>query len=667
MIGPLFSSLLALLAAQAPSPPVTGDIGPIIHSRCVPCHRAGGDAPFSLETIDDVRRRASMIVAVTKSRYMPPWKPVPGHGNFRGSRRLTDIEIATIEQWVSGGMKAPVTFAGASGFRRMVPEPDLILQLPSYTLRADGGDVFRNFVVPIPSTGIRFVRGLEFRPRSGAVHHANIRIDATAASRRLDDTDPLPGYEGVIARSADFPDGHFLGWTPGQLAPELDDDTAWRLQPGSDLVVQLHLRPTGATESIAPVVEIFFGDRAAAHTPTMIRLGRQDLDIPAGASGHPVSDSFVLPVAVEARAIQAHAHYRARSVDTYATLPDGSTTPLLRIDDWDVNWQDRYSYAKPVRLPAGTRLTATYIFDNSSSNPRNPDRPPLRTRWGWRTSDEMADVWIQVLTASDGDRSKLRAAITPKMLREDAIGAEVLLEREPDHVHLRNDAAQIYMALGQPAKALAHFEAVTRLQPNVAAAWYNEGTAFEALGRRDDARAKYAHAIELDPKYSVALNNSGALLLREGRIADARTLFERAVTADRLNADAHANLGLALIAGGDADGGLARVEQAIAIRPELLAGMAPHVWLLAAHADGSIRRPAAALRLAERIAAVSRDRAGALDLLAACQAATGAFDQAVQTASAALTAAPASSTDLGRAIRARLARYRNRQPFVLER
>ena len=59
------------------------------------------------------------------------------------------------------------------------PRPDVVVQLPAYRLRADGADVFRNFVVPVPLTGPRYVRGVEFRPHGRAVHHANIRVDPT--------------------------------------------------------------------------------------------------------------------------------------------------------------------------------------------------------------------------------------------------------------------------------------------------------------------------------------------------------------------------------------------------------------------------------------------------------------------------------------------------------
>ena len=630
--------LVAVALASAPQPaakPVTfsTDVAPIIQSRCVGCHRPDGDAPFSLASLDDVRRRASMIVSVTKSRYMPPWKPAPGAGDFHGARRMPDEEIAIIERWVEGGMAPGDAGNAAAATGRDLEwergQPDLILRLPAYALPSGGQDVFRNFVVAVPGGPTRIVRGMQFRPGNRAVHHANIRVDATSASRRLDAADPLPGYEGIVPRSADFPDGQFLGWTPGQLAPVLSDATSWRLPGGADIVVQLHMRPTGATEHIAPVIGLYFGDRLPAQTPTMIRLGNRISTFLPGAAAHAITDSSCCRWRSNVLAIQPHAHYRARSVDAQAILPDGVRRPLLRIDDWDINWQDRYVYQSPVRLPAGTRLLMSFVFDNTVRNPRNPDRPPARARWGWRSSDEMADVWIQVTTSSDDDRARLGRAIAEKMLNEDAIGTEVLLEREPDHVHLRNDAAQIYLALGRPDAPSRISNMSGRGQSASAPAWFNEGTALEALGRTADAASRYREAMPLQPGYSPAHNNQERCCCARGRITEARAAFERAVAADPANADAHANLGLTLLAGGSADEGLTHVRRALEQKPALLPGMTAHVWFLAAHVDPGSRRPAEALALAQQISRVSPNRADALDVLAASQAASGDFTSAV--------------------------------------
>lgn len=658
-----------LAGAQPPEPiRFSRDVAPIVARHCMPCHADDGAAPFALTTAGAVQARAATIAEVVTRRYMPPWKPDPGFGDFEGPGRLPDVALDRIAAWVRAGARldVPVTAAVSPAARGDAdPPPDLVVQLPTYQLRPDGPDVFRNFVVPVPIAGPRYVRGLVFRPRSAAVHHANIRIDPTRASRLLDEADADAGYEGIILRSADFPDGHFLGWTPGQIAPGVSDAVSWRLEANVDLVVQLHLRPTGRTEPVAPAIGLYFTDRPPSHRPVMLRLGRQTLAVPAGAAAFDVEDAFVLPVDVEVHAVQPHAHFRAREVEATALLPDGTRRPLLRIGDWDARWQDRYRYRTPLRLPAGTRVVARFRYDNSATNPRNPVQPPVLAEWGWRTSDEMGDVWLQLVTASDGERERLAGETRLKMQTEDALGCEQLLRREPQHVALRNDAAVIYMSLGRPADALRHFEVVTALEPASAAAWFNEGVALEALGRPREAADRYRAAITRRSGYSAAHNNLGAVLLREGRMDEARASLERAVETDPANLEARANLATVLIGSGEADAALDQVQQLLRQPPDFVARLTPLAWLLAAHPSAAIRRPDAARELAMRVVAASHRRdPAALDALAAALAAGGRFDEAVRVATEALAIAGPSDAE---AIRARVTLYQQRQPFVLTR
>jgi tetratricopeptide (TPR) repeat protein len=552
----------------------TRDVAPILYARCVSCHRPDGPAPFSLLTYGDAKQRATLIAAVTRQRYMPPWKPEPGYGDFIGARALTDREIDAIDRWASHGAiegrAADLPAAPRWNGGWQLGTPDLVVTLPDYTLRPggdNGADVFRNFVVPLPVTRARHVRGLEFRAGNRAVHHANIRIDRTPASRRLDDDDPAPGYEGVILRSADYPDGHFLGWTPGQIAPLAPPGLAWTLEPASDLVVQLHLKPDGKPERIQPAIGIYFTDEAPTRTPAILRLGRQSIDIAPGVSEYRITDSYVLPVDVEVHAVQPHAHYRARDVRAWADMPDGTRRWLIRVARWDFNWQDQYRYSAPFWLPAGTTIRTELVFDNSSENPRNPNRPPVRVSWGWRSSDEMGDVWVQVMTRTEADRARLSRDIRRKMAAEDAIGCEVLIAREPNHADLRNDAALLYMELGQPGRAAAHFNVVTRLRPQSAVARYNVGVALEAAGKSADAAREYEAALRLDPAYSLAHNNLGNVRLAEGRIADARRHYQRAVETGPDNAEAHNNLGGVLVGLGEIDAAVSHLKDALRLRP----------------------------------------------------------------------------------------------------
>ena len=183
----------------APTPTFAADVAPLVFDACGSCHRPGGPAPFSLLTYEDVRRRASQIVQVTKSRFMPPWKADAEAGPFVGQRRLSDREITMIDEWVSAGapmgeareLTRPAT--RTDGWQ--LGTPDLIVMLPqAYQLQAEQTDVFRIFAIPLPTNGVRYVRGLEFLPGNArVVHHANIRIDYSPATRQLDADDPLPG------------------------------------------------------------------------------------------------------------------------------------------------------------------------------------------------------------------------------------------------------------------------------------------------------------------------------------------------------------------------------------------------------------------------------------------------------------------------------------------
>ena len=565
----------ALRPAVAVAAPVTysKDIAPLIADRCVMCHHPGGSGPFSLLSYAEVKRRAALIAAVTERRYMPPWKADPSNGPFVGQHPLSDGDIHLIRRWVDeGGIEGdpysvPLQPTWTEGWQ--LGAPDVVVTLPQpYTLPPDGTDVFRIFVLPISTDAARFVRALEFRPGNPkVVHHANIRIDKTPASRRLDDAQPGPGYDGLIAHSAQYPDGHFLGWTPGQIAPLLPKDLAWRLDVHSDLVVELHMRPSGKPESVSPSIGLYFGDTTPTRTPAMLRLGRQSIDIPAGQTEYTITDAYVVPVDVDVQAVQPHAHYRARNVVGEAALPDGTIEPLIAITDWDFRWQHVYRFVTPRHLPKGTRLSMRYTYDNSADNPRNPDSPPIRARWGQRSSDEMGDLWIQVLTRDARDLDRLVSDFRPKVLAEDVIGYEVEIERHPGEAALHDDAALIDLELGRAAAAVHHFSASLALKPESASAHYNLGTALSIARRPEEAATEYRKALQIDPEYAKAHNNFGSVLMSQGRFADAIREYREVVRLQPDVPNGFANLASAYAADGQFERAVEAIDSALRLKP----------------------------------------------------------------------------------------------------
>ena len=562
-------SLSAAASASAQEVTFTRDVAPIVFNSCASCHRPGGPAPFSLTTYEEVRRRATQIAQVTKSRFMPPWKVDPTVGHFVGQRQLNDREIDSIRRWVASGAtegdpkQLPPMPRFADGW--LLGTPDLVVRPDApYTLPAQQTDAFRIFAIRVPIQKRTYVTGIEFHPGNArVVHHANIRIDRTNATRMLDQADPLPGYDGLMPRSAEYPDGHFLGWTPGQVAPLVRPDLAWTLEPGSDLVVQLHMQPSGAVEEVLPEIGFYFGDREPSRTPTILRLGSQGIDISPGESRYVIRDSYVLPVDVELLAVQPHAHYRAREIRGVAALPDGSSRPVMHITDWDFRWQHVYRHESPIRLPKGTRLSMEYTYDNSAANPRNPELPPARVFWGQRSKDEMGDLWFQLLAGTDNDRRALTAEINAKMTAEDIVGYETMLRVTPNDAELHDDVALLYLGMGLAANAVRHFEVSAALRPDSAPAQFNLGTALAQAGRFDASVAAFRSALKLRPDYSLAHGNLGRVLLAQGHQSEAIKHLQEAVRLDPANPRSLLGLAEALAARGAYDVAVEMLERAM--------------------------------------------------------------------------------------------------------
>jgi mono/diheme cytochrome c family protein len=567
----VLASLVAAIPVASSAQEVTfsRDVAPIVFEACATCHRSDGPGPFSLTTYDEVRRRATQIAQVTKSRFMPPWKVEPTVGRFVGQRQLTDREIATIEAWVRAGTpegdpkhlpKLPRVTGGW-----LLGTPDLIVRPESpYILPAQQDDAFRIFAIRIPIKTRTYVTGLEFRPGNArVVHHANIRIDRTDSTRKLDAADPLPGYDGLMPRTAEYPEGHFLGWTPGQVAPLVQPHLAWTLEPGSDLVVQLHMQPSGAVEEVLPEIGLYFTDRAPERTPTILRLGSQGIDIPPGESRHVIRDSYELPVDAQLLAVQPHAHYRARRIRGTATLPDGTSRIVMDINDWDFRWQHVYRHESPIALPKGTRLSMEYTYDNSAENPRNPELPPARVYWGQRSRDEMGDLWFQLLAGNEPDRQRLSDEVNRKMTAEDIVGYETMLKVTPDDAELRDDVAVLYLSRGLVNNAIRHFEVSVALKPQSAAAHFNLGTAQAQGGRFDAAVAAFRTALKLRPDYSLAHGNLGRVLLAQNKVEEALVHLREAVRLDPSNPRSLLGLAEALAAVGSYDDAIAALERAL--------------------------------------------------------------------------------------------------------
>ena len=592
----LLSTLVALLLAVGstraghgkPRPPAAlpatqvtfdRDIAPIVYKYCAPCHRPGEAGPFPLLTYKDTALFARQIAVITERRIMPPWLPEPGELKFAGELRLSDEHIALFKKWAEEG--APEGNAGdlppAPKFTPgwQLGKPDLVLHAKKpYALAASGTDNYWNFIFPTDFPTTRWVKAIEIRPgEKRVVHHANILLDREQSSRSQEKHpgDGFPGMELRIESETFDPDSHIFFWKPGSVPHVEPEDMALRLEPGSDLILNTHLQPSGKPESIQPSIGLYFTDTPATKFPVLLELQNDKaLDIPPGASDFEVTDELTMPVDVDLLAIYPHAHYLGKDLLATAQLPDGSRHTLIHIPKWDLNWQAVFYYAEQVFLPKGTTVQMRYIYDNSTANTANPFRPPQRIRGGNRTTDEMAHLWLQVLPRGDAaEASDARRVLQEAIARHD-------VTRDPADFGAQYNLGAMLQARGATREALEHYDAAVALQPadpiannalggallalgraseaispllmavkgkpNYFDANYNLGNAYASVGDFDQAIEHFQEDAKLKPEDSMAEANLGAALAEKGEFEQAKTHFERALKLDPQNPIAHDDL-----------------------------------------------------------------------------------------------------------------------------
>jgi hypothetical protein len=393
-------------------------------------------APFSLLTYDQARKRASDIATVTESHTMPPWPASTKEGGpFRDARVLSEAELATIAAWAEAGAPegdakdAPPARTWASDWP--LGEPDLVLAMPEpYALSAEGRDEHRVFVVPTGLTEGKWVAAVDYKPGNPrVVHHILGAFDTLGRARKLDRDDPQPGYQ-VFGGFGLVPSGGLNGWAPGKTPQRLPDGVGRYLPAGSDLLLQVHYHKSGKPVTDVTKVGLYF---AKAPVDKQVRgqmvtpprpgpLARPELRIPAGAENYEVKGSATIAQDAHLTGLTPHMHWLGKDFVLKATRPDGSTVTLIKIDQWNFNWQGAYDFVKPVALPKGTRLEMLAHFDNSANNPANPSKPPVEVHWGEQTTDEMCIGFLQVTFDAEhlGNRPPARFLIG----REPAAGSE---------------------------------------------------------------------------------------------------------------------------------------------------------------------------------------------------------------------------------------------------
>jgi tetratricopeptide (TPR) repeat protein len=564
-----FSLALACCPAVYAQPPLTfaHDIAPILYEHCVACHRPGQAGPFALLTYADVKKHAEQISDVTHSGLMPPWLPEAGYGAFVGERRLSDDERRMIAEWVRQGVPegdpADTPTPPAAGGDWPLGPPDVVIEAPqALEVAPSGPEVYWNFIFKPVLSATRYVRAVDIHPGDRRlVHHANLNIDRMG-SAHLQETVPgrgFPGMDLALMRSPFDPDGNLIHWAPGVPASAEPEGLEWRLDPGNELVLNMHILPSGKPEQVRPSIGLYFSNRPPTRFPVVIELENDPaLRIPAGAADFVVSDDFRLPLDADILAVYPHAHYLGKLLEAYATLPTGERRWLIRIPAWDKNWEDVYRYREPVFLPRGSVISMRYHYDNSAANPRNPNVPPRLVEAGNRTVDEMCHLWLQVLPRGAGDR---RRELQEAVMRH-------RLELQPADFEARLNLGALLLSRLNAQEAVAMLESAVRLDPRRPEARNMLGLALARVGRTREAIEQYAAALEARPDYPSARFNLANALVKSGQLEEAIADFREMLAGDSGNRVVSKRLADALEARANALTQEGRTAEADALRRE---------------------------------------------------------------------------------------------------
>ena len=371
--------LITRTRSTKPSENITysGEVASIVYKRCTNCHHPGTAAPFSLLTYEETRDRSSMIREVIVQRRMPPWSADPRYGHFSNDLRMTKKEIDTVVAWIDAGtpvgareqIPSPPAEHTVEGW--MIGKPDKIIKMPkTFTVKATGTVQYQYFVTPTDFTKDMWVQAAEARPGNHAVVHHIIAFVREKGSRQRQLLPSVGGY------------------APGEEPNVFPDGVGFKIPAGAEIVWQLHYTPTGKVEKDRSELGLIFCDTPPARRSRGGLAINRRFRIPANAGNHKLSATARVWKDIELLTLMPHTHLRGKDFRYTAVYPDGRREILLNVPNYDFNWQHRYRFDRPIRLPAGSQIECVAHYDNSDQNPANPD-PTETVRWGDQTWEEM--------------------------------------------------------------------------------------------------------------------------------------------------------------------------------------------------------------------------------------------------------------------------------------
>ncbi|MFZ9942617.1 MAG: T9SS type A sorting domain-containing protein [Bacteroidia bacterium] len=380
------------------------DVAPIFFSKCASCHHDGGPGHHPFTNYTQTAAYASLIQNALVAGTMPPWSPDTTYTRFFGERTITPAEKTAILDWVAANTPPGDTTLAPPppvfGTTQLNGVASMELQIPNYTSTASSTDKYVCFSLPTNLTQDRYLRAFEIVPGNEAiVHHVIINVDSTGnTSNNLSGTCYNPPGDFSIG-------GYTPGAAPTILPGQAPLKLGMRIKAGSKIVLQIHYPAGSAGQVDSTRIRMYFypqNETGIRPVQAATPLQNWNLNIPANSVTPFTATYQALPVPVSVLATFPHSHLLCKSIVNYAWLGN-DTVKLIRINDWDFEWQGFYTYKRPVKIPAGYQLFARHVYDNTLMNPNNPNNPPQTVTAGLSTTDEMLFDGFLFTTYLPGD------------------------------------------------------------------------------------------------------------------------------------------------------------------------------------------------------------------------------------------------------------------------
>ena len=416
------------------------DVAPLLIENCVQCHRQGGVAPWAMRDYETVRGFAPMIREVLRTKRMPPWGADPHVGTFRGDRSLSDDQVKAIVHWIEAGSPRgdgadPLLKVQIVEEEWPLGKPDLVLDVPAFTVPATGVIDYQRPYIANPMKEAKWLRA------------TTIKVGDTRAVHHM-----LAGYMPSIpadGKALETRWKHFVGgYAVGAESTILPPGAGVYLPAGGAIGVQAHYTPFGKSVVDRTRIALYFHKVPPEWAMQSAVIADLSLAIPPYAQRHDETAYLTFPADALLYGAFPHAHYRGYAASLIMKPQNSEPQLLLRLPRYDFNWQRMYDFERPVEIPAGTKMIARFTYDNSDSNPANPD-PAREIRWGEQSNDEMLFMailyrWKGASVTDDAMNSRLNSTPFMSMLDDNLDGS---LERDELRGAIGEQLAKFFVQL----------------------------------------------------------------------------------------------------------------------------------------------------------------------------------------------------------------------------